>query len=709
MQHRSHFRNLWDAGYRRIVPIIPPDAAVSEKSSLHKRPGARGKSPGVKGLDGLWRGFDWLKHETVESDLDTWAAMGAGVGVKTGSGLVAVDVDTKNGALCEKIAALIERHLGNGPLRVGNAPKFLVLFACDADEAIPYFRVDFEDGQGQKHPARVELLSAGKQFVAHGVHPATLKPYYWPKGLVAASALTQVTRASVAAFFAALSDALPAASRPMTHASLEGPPPPQESLKGDIDVVRQAIKHLPNTVELFPDYDSYIRVGAAIKGATQDCPDDGEQLWLQWAGRYDGGDFNADEALSHYRRLGDGPFRLGARYLYDHADRHSGGRFNSAAAWFSPVTLEALEAEVDPWQAAEEKERAEKAAHLKILSSAEFVSGFTPPSYLIDGVIQKSYLYTLTARTGHGKTAVTLHMAQAIARGLKFHGKEVEQGRVLFLVGENPDDVRTRWMILGHTDGFDADDINVSFIPHVFDIEAALPAIRREIERGDPVNLVIVDTAQAYSSAVVSDPNNNAEALKYAQKLRMLLSLPGKPTVLVNAHPIKNAGRDQLVPYGGGAFLNEIDGNLTLWSEDNKTTTMHFDGKFRGAGFNPVSFELKQVKSIAVTDAKGRPMPSVVATEITDQDVEEAEEQLTLKENRVLRMLADNPTLGQRDIGAAIGYSLGGVNKVLRRLLAEKLIWQAGPRRGHGLTEKGKRVLREFDCAFEDGETGIFQ
>jgi hypothetical protein len=33
----------------------------------------------------------------------------------------------------------------------------------------------------------------------------------------------------------------------------------------------------------------------------------------------------------------------------------------------------------------------------------------------------------------------------------------------------------------------------------------------------------------------------------------------------VSAHPIKNASENALVPYGSGAILNEVDGNLTLW------------------------------------------------------------------------------------------------------------------------------------------------
>jgi len=37
-----------------------------------------------------------------------------------------------------------------------------------------------------------------------------------------------------------------------------------------------------------------------------------------------------------------------------------------------------------------------------------------------------------------------------------------------------------------------------------------------------------------------------------------LTFLPGKPAVLVNCHPVKNASRDNPLPMGGSAFSNEV-------------------------------------------------------------------------------------------------------------------------------------------------------
>jgi hypothetical protein len=65
-----------------------------------------------------------------------------------------------------------------------------------------------------------------------------------------------------------------------------------------------------------------------------------------------------------------------------------------------------------------------------VKSSAEFVRGFVPPDYAIDGLIQRRFLYSLTAPTGHGKTAVALLFAASKALGLPIGNREVDPGRV---------------------------------------------------------------------------------------------------------------------------------------------------------------------------------------------------------------------------------------------------------------------------------------
>src|SRR6516162_7945557 len=70
------------------------------------------------------------------------------------------------------------------------------------------------------------------------------------------------------------------------------------------------------------------------------------------------------------------------------------------------------------------------------LSSAQFVADFKPPDYLIVGWLQRRFVYSLTAATGDGKTAVALLIALLVSHGLALGKLKVKRGRVLYFAGE---------------------------------------------------------------------------------------------------------------------------------------------------------------------------------------------------------------------------------------------------------------------------------
>ena len=162
---------------------------------------------------------------------------------------------------------------------------------------------------------------------------------------------------------------------------------------------------------------------------------------------------------------------------------------------------------------------AERAASV-IKSSAEFVAGFEPPNHLIDGLVQRRFCYSLTGPTGSGKTAVSLLLSAHVALPLPIGGREVEQGRVLYFAGENPDDVRMRWIAMAEHMGFDLNNIDVYFVPGVFKIEELDARIRQEIDVLGGVSLVIIDTSAAYFGG--DSENDNVQMGAHARQLRNL-------------------------------------------------------------------------------------------------------------------------------------------------------------------------------------------
>src|SRR5262249_27811498 len=90
-----------------------------------------------------------------------------------------------------------------------------------------------------------------------------------------------------------------------------------------------------------------------------------------------------------------------------------------------------------------------------LIDSDDFIAGFTPPNYFLEGVALKRYLYSVTGMTGSGKTALLLLLAAHAALGKPLAGREIDPGRVVYLAGENPDDVRMRWIAMGESMGLE--------------------------------------------------------------------------------------------------------------------------------------------------------------------------------------------------------------------------------------------------------------
>ena len=247
-----------------------------------------------------------------------------------------------------------------------------------------------------------------------------------------------------------------------------------------------------------------------------------------------------------------------------------------------------------PPERAERKEQLQAAKREATFKDVvDFEDEYTPLEYVLDSVLVAGRLYFLTAMTGAGKTTLMSSVALAVAIGeMSILGAETACGRVAYFSFENPDDFRLKMMAARVAHKIRREDI-AGRIKICDEHRSPQQMLRMLNEDGGEFSLIIVDTLQA--AFVGSNSNSPDELKKFVQSLRPLTRLPGRPAVIVPAHPTKGVvPKEQLVPYGSGSILNECDGNLCLYQElKGGPVYLHHVRKLRQPDFQPMSFALE--------------------------------------------------------------------------------------------------------------------
>lgn len=328
-----------------------------------------------------------------------------------------------------------------------------------------------------------------------------------------------------------------------------------------------------------------------------------------------------------------------------------------------------------------------------LIDAGEWLAVADKQEWVVDGVVQRGSLYSVTAATNHGKTAITLVAALCVAAGRRFAGREISPGGVLILCGEDPNGFRPRMRATMEKLGLEREDLagRVTVLPYALPLRDHLDQIKEEASRRGDLSLVLVDTSVAFFTGDSEDDNLQARA--HAWDLRELTELPGGPAVLVNCHPTKGADKEALTPRGGGAFLNEIDTNLTVWAE-GETATLHWQRKKRGPDFDPIPFEFVGV-SLQEGEYK---VQTVVAVPISDEREAQIRRARNQDEDRLLYAMHQYPNNHfagwANDCGWNGEKAKSKVFRVMERLKADLLV--AKTRRGYGLTKKGEEEAKKI-------------
>ena len=345
-----------------------------------------------------------------------------------------------------------------------------------------------------------------------------------------------------------------------------------------------------------------------------------------------------------------------------------------------------------------DKSQQSQAHSTRVVDARWFTEDYVAPDWIIAGVLQRGRLYACTSLTAHGKTAVWLYNACMIASGLNIGPHRTQKSDVLILQGENPDDLKGRLIAMQQNDAIDTFPY---ILPGHFPIGPEhILRIRSECqENALNLGLVILDTAASFFP--FEEENSNVQNGEYArERLRPLTQLPGNPAVVALCHPVKGAAKDNLAPRGGGAFLNELDGNFTLWSEVlGQTTTLHWQDKIRGPDFTPINYRLTSTPLDGYLDNFGNPPLSVTASPISEDAVATQAASNLINQNHVLATMRDNPNFSMADIARALSWidpngqpQKYKVDRLIKKLAKDKLVFQPRTDGRWMLTPKGKEV-----------------
>lgn len=363
-------------------------------------------------------GTGWYEAEYSEEQLKALDASGLNVGLRC-SNIVGIDIDITDERVAKKVEREVRRVLKlpkSTPRRVGKAPKALLI--CRVEEPMAGF-----DLRHEKRTVLFQLLGRGKQFVVHGTHPETKKPYTLAAPLPAHAKLPLVTqeqidemRATVGLLLTTEGYDVSGQEKHGGHASHEWTSPLAWDEAG-MSAAWEALEKLDPDMAM----DDWVRVGMAIHDGTHGS-EEGLDLWDTWS----------QQASEKYKGRKD----LARRWK----GFKPGGGTTRATLFRNDF------AKVGGEPAAPVRREAHAGAEGEAIGfdlNALLDADVREVPWLVDGLLTHG-AHLLSGRPKGGKSWITLDMAFAVANGGKFLDRKAQRSRVLWIAGEDTHDSLAR-------------------------------------------------------------------------------------------------------------------------------------------------------------------------------------------------------------------------------------------------------------------------
>jgi hypothetical protein len=269
------------------------------------------------------------------------------------------------------------------------------------------------------------------------------------------------------------------------------------------------------------------------------------------------------------------------------------------------------------------------------------MAGQEPIEWLIKGVLPKAELVILYGASGAGKTFVALDYAFAIARGVNWRGRRVQQGVVVIIAAEGGKGIAQRLQAYAQYHGIDLRDVpNLRIItaaPNFLESDDIAEVIAELQSVGD-VSCVMVDTlAQVTPGA----NENTSEDMGRALSNVRLIHSATDATVLGVHHAGKDLSRGSR---GWSGLKAAADAQIEVLRHESGDREIHIEKMKDGEDGLRWGFKL-EVIDLGV-DYDGDPVTSCVAVESDmptrkpDEDERKGLKRRGRVENHVLEVMS---------------------------------------------------------------------
>lgn len=357
---------------------------------------------------------NWASKKMTRGDIDKLVRDGfghAGIGVLT-ENFPAVDIDTTDPEIIAKVVKWCDRNVGEGLQRTGRYPRLLISYRTDRS----YTKLSsktYTDFAGDRH--KLEVLGAGQQYVAFGVHPDTGRPYEWKdrKSILSIRpedlpVLTQEQAIKLIEYYESI---VPSDWQIVTPGRVDA----SEAINGfdAIDLVEpksrmsyDQIAKMISNIDPDTNMADWVRVGMALY-YQYDGGDDGFALWDEWSSN-------------------------GTKYRPKEM-RHRWDSFKVDLTHTRPVTMGSI---VKLAGGVPKKVPPSKPKGFGFLSISSVLDKLGPIDWRVENFFEKNTTGLLFGDAGSYKSFVALDIALHIAAGKDWHGNKVAQGPVIYIAGE---------------------------------------------------------------------------------------------------------------------------------------------------------------------------------------------------------------------------------------------------------------------------------